>query len=121
MAPVKYHGMVSLCMILLVFIMEINANRSSCNLVGKWTKIRVPGCAPKHTLLNSCRGYCESFSIPMPNQLRSMYPDLAILSMGRCCSIDTTHDVTVELVCADGIRKETYKSASSCSCSSCKT
>jgi hypothetical protein len=94
---------------------------------------------------NACRGFCESFALPSAPFLTETHkPSQPVTSVGQCCNIMETEDVrqsrfvalkwlivdffiyfftiqvSVRVLCLDGIRQLTFKSAVSCKCFHCK-
>lgn len=53
------------------------------------------GCAPRTVRLNACLGGCPSFTIPLSGRLRAFFPNKLFISRSRCCSIKSTHDVSI--------------------------
>ncbi|KAL0267331.1 UNVERIFIED_CONTAM: hypothetical protein PYX00_009628 [Menopon gallinae] len=94
--------------------------RPGCHKVGHTRKISIPDCVEFHITTNACRGFCESWSIPSAVDTLRANPFQLITSVGQCCNIMDTEDVEVKVMCLDGTRELTFKSAKSCSCYHCK-
>ncbi|XP_053676202.1 thyrostimulin alpha-2 subunit-like [Anopheles nili] len=92
-----------------------------CHKVGFKQKISIPDCVEFSMIINACRGFCESFSMPSsPLALVGHKPPEPVTSVGQCCNIMETEDVQVRVLCVNGIRNLTFKSATNCSCYHCK-
>ncbi|KAK2189025.1 hypothetical protein NP493_110g05021 [Ridgeia piscesae] len=117
----KRHLAILLCV---VFSMTASGRKPweepGCHLVGNTRTIYIPGCVAFHVTTNACRGFCSSFAFPSTSATLQNNPLHVITSRAECCTIDTTHDVTVRVRCIKGYRKLTFKSAASCSCSTCR-
>lgn len=46
---------------------------------------------------NACRGYCESWAVPSPADTVMINPQQRITSVGQCCNIMETEDVSIYL------------------------
>lgn len=66
---------------------------------------------------NACRGYCVSFAVPSSPQITASQP---VTSIGQCCNIMETEPVEARVLCADGVRTLTFRSAVTCACYHCK-
>lgn len=66
---------------------------------------------------NACRGFCESWAVPSGSKASSTQP---VTSVGQCCNIMDTEPVEALVLCVDGVRTLTFKSAVNCSCYHCK-
>ncbi|CAH1102636.1 unnamed protein product [Psylliodes chrysocephalus] len=88
-----------------------------CHKVGHTRKISIPNCVEFHMTTNACRGYCESWAVP---SLPKVTPSQPITSIGQCCNIMETENVSARVLCVDGIRTLTFKSAVTCNCYHCK-
>ncbi|XP_045473873.1 thyrostimulin alpha-2 subunit [Harmonia axyridis] len=91
--------------------------KPGCHKVGHTRKISIPDCVEFKMTTNACRGYCESWAIPSHQKNNPAQP---ITSIGQCCNIMETENVEARVLCADGIRTLTFKSAISCACYHCK-
>ncbi|KAK3927860.1 hypothetical protein KUF71_016145, partial [Frankliniella fusca] len=91
-----------------------------CKCAGHTRKISIPDCVEFHITTNACRGFCESWSIPSALETLLVNPHQPVTSVGECCNIMDTEDVTVRVMCLNGFRELTFKSAKSCSCYHCK-
>ncbi|EEB15080.1 glycoprotein hormone alpha-2 precursor, putative [Pediculus humanus corporis] len=94
--------------------------RPGCHKVGHTRKVSIPDCVEFHITTNACRGFCESWSIPSGMETLRVNPFQVITSVGQCCNIMETEDVDVKVMCLEGIRELTFKSAKTCSCYHCK-
>ncbi|ODN03327.1 Glycoprotein hormone alpha-2 [Orchesella cincta] len=83
-------------------------------------KVQIPECVEFTITTNACRGYCESFAVPSAWYRLQNNPSQAITSVGQCCNIMETEDVTVNVMCVDGQKELVFKSAKSCACYHCK-
>ncbi|XP_071452947.1 thyrostimulin alpha-2 subunit [Hetaerina americana] len=95
-------------------------DRPGCHKVGHTRKISIPDCVEFPITTNACRGFCESWSVPSAIETLRYNANQAITSVGQCCNIMDTEDVMVRVLCLDGPRELTFKSAKSCSCYHCK-
>lgn len=87
------------------------------NSVGHTRKISIPNCVEFYMTTNACRGFCESWAVPSSPKTTPSQP---VTSIGQCCNIMETEPAEVKVLCVDGIRTLTFKSAVSCSCYHCK-
>lgn len=94
--------------------------RPGCHRVGHTRKISIPDCVEFHITTNACRGFCESWSIPSALETLVVNPHQPVTSVGECCNIMDTEDVSVRVMCLNGFRELTFKSAKSCACYHCK-
>uniref|UniRef100_A0A1Q3FRB0 Putative glycoprotein hormone alpha 2 n=2 Tax=Culex tarsalis TaxID=7177 RepID=A0A1Q3FRB0_CULTA len=95
--------------------------KPGCHKVGHTRKISIPSCVEFTITTNACRGFCESFAIPSaPFAVGVHKPSQPVTSVGQCCNIMDTEDVHVRVMCTEGIRNLTFKSATNCSCYHCK-
>ncbi|XP_074604207.1 glycoprotein hormone alpha 2 [Brevipalpus obovatus] len=94
--------------------------RPGCHRIGHTRTIRIAGCIQFNLTSNACRGYCQSFSIPSAEESLLVNPNQWITSVGQCCNMNETTDMTVRVMCKDGPRSFLFKSAESCSCYHCK-
>ncbi|KAH8272205.1 hypothetical protein KR018_011732, partial [Drosophila ironensis] len=99
--------------------------RPGCHKVGNTRKISIPDCVEFTITTNACRGFCESYSVPsVPSAGASLSGFFKIpkpvVSVGQCCNIMKSEDIQRRVLCIEGIRKVTFKSAVSCSCYHCK-
>ncbi|KAK4010193.1 putative Glycoprotein hormone alpha 2 subunit-related protein [Daphnia magna] len=102
---------------------SIRSNRgelSGCHQVGHTRRVTIPDCVAFMITTNACRGYCESWSVPSSWEALLKNPDKMITSVGQCCNIMASEDVTVRVMCLGGPRDFTFKSAKTCSCFHCK-
>ncbi|XP_044733188.1 thyrostimulin alpha-2 subunit [Chrysoperla carnea] len=91
--------------------------KPGCHKVGHTRKISIPDCVEFQMTTNACRGFCESWAIPSsPNA----NPGQPVTSVGQCCNIMETEDVPIKVLCLDGIKTLTFKSATNCACYHCK-
>ncbi|XP_023027110.1 glycoprotein hormone alpha 2 [Leptinotarsa decemlineata] len=88
-----------------------------CHKVGHTRKISIPNCVEFHMTTNACRGFCESYAVP---SLPKITPTQPVTSIGQCCNIMETEPVEARVLCVDGMRTLTFKSAVTCSCYHCK-
>ncbi|XP_050078795.1 thyrostimulin alpha-2 subunit [Anopheles maculipalpis] len=108
------------CAIMLVKARE-TWQKPGCHKVGHTRKISIPDCVEFTITTNACRGFCESFAVPSaPFALVGHKPPQPVTSVGQCCNIMETEDVRVRVLCVNGIRNLTFKSATNCSCYHCK-
>nr|QHB80544.1 glycoprotein hormone alpha 2 [Carabus violaceus] len=91
--------------------------KPGCHKVGHTRKISIPGCVEFHMRTNACRGFCESYAIPSGPKAN---PEQPVTSVGQCCNIMDTEDVEANVLCVDGMKTLTFKSATSCACYHCK-
>ncbi|CAH0554648.1 unnamed protein product [Brassicogethes aeneus] len=91
--------------------------KPGCHKVGHTRKISIPDCVEFPITTNACRGYCESWAIPSNFKAS---PNQPVTSVGQCCNIMETEPVEAKVLCVDGIRVLTFKSAVTCSCYHCK-
>lgn len=95
--------------------------KPGCHKVGNTRKIRIPDCVEFSITTNACRGFCESYAVPSPPWGPGMLkPTKPVTSIGQCCNIMESEDVNVRVLCLDGMRTLTFKSATNCSCYHCK-
>ncbi|KAK3784571.1 hypothetical protein RRG08_003379 [Elysia crispata] len=92
-----------------------------CHLVGNNRMVRIPGCVAFEMATNACRGYCVSYAIPSPAHTTEFNTNFIITSRAACCGIVDAFDTKVRVLCRDGYREFTFKSASSCACSICRS
>lgn len=92
-----------------------------CHLVGNNRLVRIPGCVAFEMATNACRGYCVSYAIPSPAQTTEFNTNFIITSRAACCGIVDAFDTKVRVLCRDGYREITFKSARSCACSICRS
>ncbi|CAL8143619.1 unnamed protein product [Orchesella dallaii] len=115
------------CLLLSVFLFSCGETeakhaweRPGCHKVGHTRKVQIPECVEFTITTNACRGYCESFAVPSAWYRLQNNPSQAITSVGQCCNIMETEDVTVNVMCVDGQKELVFKSAKSCACYHCK-
>ncbi|CAO1324354.1 unnamed protein product [Diamesa serratosioi] len=101
-------------------------SKVGCFLMGHTRKVSIPGCVEFTVTTNACRGFCESFAVPTAFALDRkgfiaiQRPNHPVTSVAQCCSIMESEDSKVRVLCGDGIREITFKSATNCSCYHCK-
>lgn len=61
---------------------------------GHTRKISIPDCVEFHITTNACRGFCESWAVPSELETLRANPHQAITSVGQCCNIMDTEDVS---------------------------
>uniref|UniRef100_A0A1A9VF46 Uncharacterized protein n=1 Tax=Glossina austeni TaxID=7395 RepID=A0A1A9VF46_GLOAU len=110
--------------ILLVFAKE-NWIRPGCHKVGNTRKIAIPECVEFHITTNACRGFCESYAVPSAAwssaAVSSFFkPTKPVISVGQCCNMMESEEIQKRVLCINGMRNFTFKSAVSCSCYHCK-
>ncbi|XP_046646322.1 thyrostimulin alpha-2 subunit-like [Daphnia pulicaria] len=93
---------------------------SGCHQVGHTRRVTIPDCVSFMITTNACRGFCESWSVPSSWEALLKNPEKVITSVGQCCNIMASEDVTVRVMCLGGPRDFTFKSAKTCSCFTCK-
>ena len=78
--------------------MEKNYCYFSSNTIWLFTghtrKISIPDCVEFHITTNACRGFCESWAVPSALDTLRVNPHQAITSVGQCCNIMDTEDVS---------------------------
>ncbi|KAH8251463.1 hypothetical protein KR038_000165, partial [Drosophila bunnanda] len=99
--------------------------RPGCHKVGNTRKISIPDCVEFTITTNACRGFCESYSVPSVPWAGATLTGLfkqpkPVVSVGQCCNIMKSEEIQRRVLCIDGIRNVTFKSAVSCSCYHCK-
>ena len=57
--------------------------------------ISIPECVEFDITTNACRGFCESWSVPSALQTLQYNPHQQITSIGQCCNIMETEDVSI--------------------------
>ncbi|GAB0096622.1 uncharacterized protein DMENIID0001_121520 [Sergentomyia squamirostris] len=95
-------------------------HKPGCHKVGHTRKISIPGCVEFMLTTNACRGFCESYAVPSAWGTVVMKPTKPVTSIGQCCNIMGSQNVVREVLCLDGYRNVTFKSATDCSCYHCK-
>ena len=60
--------------------------------------ISIPGCVEFPLRLNACRGFCVSYSVPSGEETRFFNPSQVITSVGQCCNIMETEDVSIYVI-----------------------
>ena len=63
-------------------------------VAGHTRKISIPDCVEFHITTNACRGFCESWSIPSALETLLVNPHQPVTSVGECCNIMDTEDVS---------------------------
>ncbi|TDG46132.1 hypothetical protein AWZ03_007474 [Drosophila navojoa] len=96
--------------------------RPGCHKVGNTRKISIPDCVEFTITTNACRGFCESYAVPsVPSVLTGVFrPPKPVVSVGQCCNMMKSEEIQRRVLCIEGIRNVTFKSAVSCSCYHCK-
>jgi len=99
--------------------------RPGCHKVGNTRNIAIPDCVTFPITTNACRGFCESYAVPsIPwgggNMVGLLKPPKPVVSVGQCCNMMESEEIKIRLLCIDGLRNITLKSAVSCSCYHCK-
>ncbi|ESO93503.1 hypothetical protein LOTGIDRAFT_161605 [Lottia gigantea] len=95
--------------------------RPGCTKVFHARVVKIPYCVEFRVETNACRGFCESYAHPSLSSTLLLNPNLRITSRSECCSITSTHDVTVRVWCiGTGWTNKTFKSAVDCGCSICR-
>ncbi|XP_070068814.1 thyrostimulin alpha-2 subunit isoform X1 [Drosophila takahashii] len=99
--------------------------RPGCHKVGNTRKISIPDCVEFTITANACRGFCESYSVPsvswMGASMAALFkPPRPVVSVGQCCNMMKSEEIQRRVLCIEGIRNVTFKSAVSCSCYHCK-
>ncbi|XP_052700233.1 thyrostimulin alpha-2 subunit-like [Crassostrea angulata] len=94
--------------------------KAGCYRMGHTRTVQIPGCLEFNVTTNACRGFCESYAIPSSQRTLSANTRHILTSRAECCGIEETHDITVSVGCADGLREVTFKSAKTCACSVCR-
>ncbi|EDW76209.1 thyrostimulin alpha-2 subunit [Drosophila tropicalis] len=99
--------------------------RPGCHKVGHTRKISIPDCVEFTITTNACRGFCESYAVPsVPWQGASLTglfrTPKPVVSVGQCCNMMKSEEIQRRVLCIEGIRNVTFKSATSCSCYHCK-
>jgi hypothetical protein len=61
---------------------------------GHTRKVTIPDCVEFFIMTHACRGYCESWSVPSEMDTVIANPHQAITSVGQCCNIMETEDVS---------------------------
>ncbi|KAI0239222.1 Thyrostimulin alpha-2 subunit [Lamellibrachia satsuma] len=119
-----HHRHLAVLLLCVVFFVTTSGQQAwetpGCHRLGNTRRIYIPGCVAFHVTTNACRGFCTSFAFPSTSSTLHNNPLHVITSRAECCTIDTTHDVTVSVRCLKGYRKFTFKSAASCSCAACR-
>lgn len=84
----------------IVHKMKQNLPNSYCwiSLLGHTRKISIPNCVEFRITTNACRGYCESWAVPSPADTVMINPNQRITSVGQCCNIMETEDVSTKLL-----------------------
>ncbi|XP_030377430.1 thyrostimulin alpha-2 subunit [Scaptodrosophila lebanonensis] len=99
--------------------------RPGCHKVGNTRKISIPDCVEFTITTNACRGFCESYAVPsVPWASGSLTgllkPQKPVVSVGQCCNMMKSEEIQRRVLCIEGMRNVTFKSAISCSCYHCK-
>lgn len=65
-------------------------------LTGVKQTIHQDGCAPRDVWVNACLGACRSFSVPLMLFSQGEFSGRLFYAGGsKCCSIKSTHDVSI--------------------------
>ena len=67
--------------------------------------ISIPECVEFDITTNACRGFCESWSVPSALQTLQYNPHQQITSIGQCCNIMETEDVSIITLSSNTIIK----------------
>ncbi|KAH8421205.1 hypothetical protein KR009_000154, partial [Drosophila setifemur] len=99
--------------------------RPGCHKVGNTRTISIPDCVEFSITTNACRGFCESYSVPSVPwagaSLAGLYrAPKPVVSVGQCCNMMKAEEIQRRVLCIEGIRNVTFKSAMTCSCYHCK-
>ncbi|XP_062121298.1 thyrostimulin alpha-2 subunit [Drosophila sulfurigaster albostrigata] len=96
--------------------------RPGCHKVGNTRKISIPNCVEFTITTNACRGFCESYAVPsIPSAVSGLFrPPKPVVSVGQCCNMMKSEEIQRRVLCMEGVRNVTFKSAISCSCYHCK-
>ncbi|XP_048732264.1 thyrostimulin alpha-2 subunit-like isoform X2 [Ostrea edulis] len=94
--------------------------KAGCFRMGHTRIVQIPGCLQFNVTTNACRGFCESYAIPSSQRTLLANRRHFLTSRAECCGIEETHDITVSVRCANGLREVTFRSAKSCACSMCR-
>ncbi|XP_026332340.1 thyrostimulin alpha-2 subunit [Hyposmocoma kahamanoa] len=109
------------CLLLCMTIGQVLTNESwkrpGCHRKGHSRIVTIPDCAPFNITTNACLGFCESWSLPSIMLGFKRHP---VTSLGQCCNIMESEDVTITAFCLDGERNLVFKSALSCACYHCQ-
>ncbi|XP_046387557.1 thyrostimulin alpha-2 subunit [Ischnura elegans] len=119
----EHHALLLLAVLMLSTGAALATNtwdRPGCHKVGHTRKISIPGCVEFEITTNACRGFCESWSVPSAIETLRYNANQLITSVGQCCNMMDTENIMVRVLCLDGPRELTFKSAKSCSCYHCK-
>ncbi|KAG8181946.1 hypothetical protein JTE90_000057 [Oedothorax gibbosus] len=111
------------CIVIVVLMEQSTANiweKPGCFKVGHTRTIGIPGCVEFDITTNACRGYCVSYSVPSSEDSLRINPKQVVTSYGQCCNIMETEDIKVKVMCLDGPKALTFKSAVTCACYHCK-
>lgn len=82
------------CKIPKCFAQPIKIKITFIHVSGHTRKISIPGCVEFRITTNACRGYCESWAVPSPADTVIINPNQRITSVGQCCNIMDTEDVS---------------------------
>nr|BAH57330.1 glycoprotein hormone alpha 2-like protein [Branchiostoma belcheri] len=101
--------------------LALHRSRSTdCRLAGYIKRIAMPWCHTATVLINACRGHCESqTSLSSYATVQASGGQQVYTTRGSCCTIATTHQVSFNVVCWNGVRTYTIESAASCACGVC--
>lgn len=81
-----------------------------CIFTGYRKEVKVPGCHIEYVKMNACRGYCMTYSfLSDAATLERSGGTQLFTSHGSCCSITSTHDVSLHSVHASGTQFPEWK------------
>ncbi|XP_014244391.1 thyrostimulin alpha-2 subunit [Cimex lectularius] len=109
-----------LCNLASAFGQKDSWEKPGCSRVAHSRKVSIPDCVEFYLTTNACIGYCESWAVPSPPETIFNNPLQGITSIGQCCNMIETEDVSVTVRCLDETKELIFKSAKSCSCYHCK-
>ena len=64
-------------------------------LTGHTRRIEIPGCVQFDMTTNACRGFCVSYSVPSGIETILLNPKQTTTSVGQCCNIVQSEDVSL--------------------------
>ena len=103
-----------MAMLVLFLLFSVLSCVYSCSLNEFYVTVTEPNCYSTTIKIKGCYGHCSSSSILSVNGQTS--PEN--LDMSCCASVKYT-DIDVYLICSDGSRSKSVKSAEQCSCQGC--
>lgn len=65
--------------------------------LGHTRRIQIPGCVEFDMTTNACRGFCVSYSVPSAPETMLLNPKQITTSVGQCCNIVQSEDVSFPL------------------------